>query len=68
MFWLGFIVVIESFIVGFCVWGFLHEKTLMKWERKQFKKIKKAIQRKKLDICVKWLSDMDLHVVKDETK
>lgn len=50
------------------VWMFLHEEKLVDFENAVFKAIKKKIEKKKIDICAKWLAKNNLVVVEKKER
>lgn len=50
------------------VWMFLREEKLVDFENAVFKAIKKKIEKKKIDICAKWLAKNNLVVVEKKER
>lgn len=42
--WLACIIIIEVLLTLFCVWGILHEDTLVRFEHRTYRKIRKSIR------------------------
>ena len=63
------IAILIAFEVVWClaiVWMFLHEKKLVDFEKAVFKAIKKKIEKKKIEICAKWLAKNNMIVKERE--
>lgn len=50
------------------VWMFFHEEKLVDFENAVFRAIKKKIEKKKIDICAKWLAKNNLVVVEKKER